>query len=270
MFVPQFSIIIPTFNSAKDIENCLNSILRQTFQNFEIIIQDNISTDNTVEIIKKISGTDDRIKLLIETDKGIYDAMNKGINLANGEWLYFLGSDDELYDNAVLQSIFIDSDVKQHSVLYGDVQIVGDTSWAKDGEQYGGIFDVKKLLKKNICHQSIFYRRAFIKNDIGYYNIDYKLCADLDFNLRCRAKTDFLYLDKIIARFTGGGASTRDYEDKNFSRDFLQNVLSYFNVDVFDPLVNDTEFSQYHKVLSLQKKHNYLKYLVGKVKKKLI
>jgi hypothetical protein len=123
-------------------------------------------------------------------------------------------------------------------------------------------------LNKNICHQSIFYRAEFVKKEIGRYNINYRLCADWDFNLRCFAKTDFLYTNLIIVKFYAGGESTGNNVDEGFSRDFAANILKYFKISPFDPLVNNVDFFRFHEVLMIQKEENYLKYLIGKVKRK--
>src|SRR2546422_844446 len=102
--MPIFSIILPTFNSAAQIATALESILNQTFNDFEILVLDGCSGDNTIEIAKSYKDT--RIRIWSEKDEGIYDAMNKGIEKATGKWLYFLGSDDELYNNAILEKVF--------------------------------------------------------------------------------------------------------------------------------------------------------------------
>src|ERR1035441_6988489 len=103
----KLSIVIPTFNSGATIEHCLTSIACQTFSDCEIIIQDGGSTDNTIDLVrdweKANAGVD--VKLRQEKDTGIYDAMNKAVLRASGEWLYFLGSDDELHDPHVLERV---------------------------------------------------------------------------------------------------------------------------------------------------------------------
>ena len=261
-----FSIIIPSYNSENTIARSIESILEQTFTNFEILDIDGLSGDATIEIAK--SYQDERIKISSQKDKGFYDAMNKGIDNAKGEWLYFLGSDDELYSNMVLEEIAAIASEKENNIIYGNVKIIGDTSWAKNGDIYDGVFDLQKLFKKNICHQAIFYRKDFVKKNIGYYNLDYRLCSDWDFNLRCFSKSKFSYTDKIIANFFGGGASTNSNIDNNFNNDFLKNILSYFNFSVFDSMLNDKDFPVYHEVLAVQKKNNYLRYLINKAKKK--
>ena len=270
MSAPVISIIIPAYNSAKTIEKAINSVLGQQYSHFEILVLDGDSKDDTRKIVNQYSGRDPRIKCFSEKDKGIYDAMNKGIDLAKGSWLFFLGSDDEVHDNGVFQRIFGTVMSGSNHVLYGDVLIKGNTSWARDGERYDGFFDIKKLLRKNICHQSIFYRREFIETEIGHFNIDYKLCADWDFNLRCASRTELFYLDQVIASFNGGGESTHNYLDEKFLRDFVKNVMAYFKVDEFDPMINNPDFPFYHEVLALQRDHNYLRYFTNRLKKKLI
>ena len=118
MTKPFFSIIIPTFNSACHIKSCLNSIVCQNYLDWEVLIMDGVSKDDTVKIAESYS--DSRIHVYSEPDKGIYDAMNKGIKKAQGEWLYFLGSDDWLVDNEVLANV---SNQLSHDldVFYGDV-----------------------------------------------------------------------------------------------------------------------------------------------------
>ena len=93
-------------------------------------------------------------------------------------------------------------------IIYGSVQVIGDAGWAKNGSVYDGIFDLRKLLIGNICHQAIFYRAAFPKR-IGEYNTRYVVLADWDFNLRCWSETEFKYLDRIVANFYAGGLSGR-------------------------------------------------------------
>src|SRR5688500_6210639 len=122
MYSPTFSIIIPTLNSEAHIKRCLESVLNQSFPNFEILIMDGLSVDRTLSIVKQEN--DARITTYSEKDLGIYDAMNKGITLANGKWLYFLGSDDVLYDNDVFQDVVQLLEKTNCNVLYGDIEMV--------------------------------------------------------------------------------------------------------------------------------------------------
>jgi glycosyltransferase involved in cell wall biosynthesis len=229
-------------------------------------VQDGGSTDGTLLMIEKIVHQFPLLPIKIneEKDKGVYDAMNKAIAKATGEWVLFLGSDDKLYSPTVLDEIFTRNDLAAYNVLYGNVHILGDPTWAKDGDIYDGPFDLNKLVNRNICHQAIFYRRTFM-SEIGFYNTDYKLCADWDYNLRCWAKGKFLYLDKVVAYFQAGGETTKTNQDPKFQDDFLNNLLSYFQISVYDQVINNKTFRYYYQVQQLQK-HSIARRAIRKLK----
>jgi len=204
--VPFFSIILPTYNSELSLKTTLDSLLNQTYSNFEILLMDGGSKDATIAIAE--SYNDCRIKIHSEPDRGVYDAMNKGMGLAIGDWLYFIGSDDYLHTSDVLQNISSKIKIIKNHVFYGNVIINGDAGWAKDGQIYNGKYTLQRLLRGNICHQSIFYRRSFLIENNLIYNLSYPIVADWDFNIQCRLKTSFTYLDTIVAVFNAGGIST--------------------------------------------------------------
>lgn len=265
-----FSIIIPTFNSEATISRVLKSILSQSYTLFEIFIVDGCSKDETLAIIRKYCLQDARVKFISEKDKGTYDAMNKGIDKATGEWIYFLGSDDQLYDNNVLQKIAEASTQANAKVIYGNVRVINDASWAKDGDIYDGRFDFKKLVQRNICHQAIFYNRSFL-NQFGLrYNLSYRLLADWDFNLQCFAKTLFHYTDLIIANFYSGGQTTTQNEDVKFSADFLKNVFTYFNITPFDKRIDQLPDYFIPVIYAMQKKQSAIRYYYHRIKRTII
>ena len=118
---PYITIIIPTFRAAKTLRATLDSVLCQDFRDFEVLVLDGGSDDGTAAIVDQAA--DDRIRFVSQRDKGVYDAMNKGIAAARGVWLYFLGADDLLYAPGVLSSIF-SAGARSHEdadFLYGDV-----------------------------------------------------------------------------------------------------------------------------------------------------
>lgn len=215
---PKISVIIVVYNAANTVETAINSILEQTYKNTEVIVIDGGSVDGTLEILKKYKAAN--LRWISEPDKGIYDAMNKGIKFSSGEWLYFLGADDKLYGNKILEDIFKESDLHDAEFLYGNVKR-GTHSKLYDGE-----FDYEKLLKKNISHQAVFYKKdIFLRS--GSYNLRYRTHADWDVNLRCfenqTVKTK--YIDKIIACFATGGASV------NYDIPFLRECLMPRKID---------------------------------------
>jgi glycosyltransferase involved in cell wall biosynthesis len=119
-YEPLFSVIVPTYNSAKKISNCIKSIIDQSFTDFEILVIDGLSTDNTPAFVSAFHS--DKIKILSGKDSGVYDAMNKGIQHSQGKWLYFLGSDDALYNENVLQQIStLIKQYPQSRIIFGNV-----------------------------------------------------------------------------------------------------------------------------------------------------
>lgn len=196
---PLFSIIIPTFNVAATLRACLDSIVGQTCSDFQVVLVDGASTDDTVEIAKSYSPTlGERLIIHSGPDQGPYDAMNRGVELSSGSWVYFLGADDNLYAPDTLAAIatFI-ADHEPSDIVYGDV-IMRSTSY-----RYDGPFDLDRLLfKQNICHQAIFYRRELFAG-IGPYNLRYRLWADWDFNTRCFSNPALVtrYMDVVVADY---------------------------------------------------------------------
>lgn len=216
----QLSIIVPTFNSENTIQACLESISSQSFQDFEVVIVDGNSSDKTIEIVERNKIFLPNLQLISEPDKGIYDAMNKGIKLAIGEWLFFLGSDDKLYNKDVLLK------VREHfkdniEVLYGDVYS------SRFNGRYAGEFDVIKLLHANICHQGIIFKKSLF-NKIGCFNLKYKSHADYDHNIRWFVNPWIKkkYVDTIIAEYADGGFSSLN-EDEAFKNDKFKNFLKH-------------------------------------------
>jgi glycosyltransferase involved in cell wall biosynthesis len=248
--MPFFSIIIPTFNSAKTLKQTLDSIVSQSFLDYEVLVMDGISKDNTSKIATAYKNS--RIKIISEKDQGVYDAMNKGVDKATGKWLFFLGSDDDLYDETILSKIHSQLINKNINVLYGNVIMVGDTPWAKDKTIYDGEFDLSKILQQNIAHQAIFYHQDVFKK-LGRYNIKYDVNADWDFNLNAYANFEFKYTDMIIAKFSGGGISTVN-TDKHFYTDKVDNIVAYFTHKLYKK-----EFKPFVRNILYQAKTNFKK-----------
>jgi glycosyltransferase involved in cell wall biosynthesis len=151
MTSPLISIIIPTYNAGETLRQCLESIVVQDYERFEVLIMDGLSTDETINIVNSYSKKFPSIKCFSQNDDGIYDAMNKGVMMAEGEWVYFLGSDDTLYSDRTLTEVVLQ--FGEEEVIYGDVYS------SRFNGRYDGEFDVKKIREKNICHQSIFFKK---------------------------------------------------------------------------------------------------------------
>jgi glycosyltransferase involved in cell wall biosynthesis len=203
---------------------------------------DGCSQDNTLRVAHSFS--DERIRIYSEPDSGVYDAMNKGIEKAQGKWLYFLGSDDRLYNESVLQHVC--SALKEYNFVYGNVHFVHSrVIW-------DGVFTREKLLfEKNICHQSIFYKRELLDR-LGGYNLHFEICADWDLNIRCFSFPGFkpCFMDTVVAY----------YDEKS--------GISAGNIDmVFAPMLPRTYVNE---IESIKKSKSYrAAILLSKLMKKL-
>lgn len=191
----KISIIIPSFNSEKTIEKCIKSILNQTYQNTEIIIIDGCSTDQTLNIIKKYK----KINIISEPDKGVYDAFNKGIKISTGQWLYFMGSDDFLFDKDVLKNIFKNKNYSSYKLIIG--KIIYDNSRVNKSYYNWTLF-----FRNSVHHQACFYKKTLFKNFL--YDLNFKVCADYELNLVSYLKNyKTLKIDAIISDVYTGGIS---------------------------------------------------------------
>lgn len=237
------SIIIPTFNSEKKISACLNSIFNQSFRNYEVLIIDGLSEDQTLQKVTQFSSKNSNIRVVSEKDNGIYDAMNKGINLANGEWLYFMGSDDYFYNEDILLQVSKLEELNTNEVIYGNV-----FSTVFNGV-YDGEFSYSKIENRNICHQGIFFKNSVFKKT-GKFSLKYPILSDWHHNIKWfySDKISSQYVDLIIANYGDSGISTlqEDVEfqkDKNyllfkygFKKLTYSKLITYLNL-----LVNDEE-----------------------------
>lgn len=219
------SIIIPTYNSAKTINRCLDSIVAQTYKDYEVLVMDGCSTDETIKIVKAYN--DERIQISSEPDKGIYDAMNKGIKRAKGDWLYFLGSDDYLYAPDVLEKVAWEL-TSEYKIVYGEVEA------SQLPKECRGIW-LPELIEYNRCHQAMFYHKNVFKK-FGLYDISYEVYADYVYNLHCfwKYKVPTKYINVIVAHFSEGGISTNGNDsklDKNIDLLILKYGGHYFPIN---------------------------------------
>ncbi len=238
--MPLFSIIIPTYNSENTIAKALDSVLSQNFSGYEIILVDGLSTDKTSSIIEGYQRGSKNIHWSSEKDKGIYDALNKALKKANGEWLLFLGSDDSFYDQDVLKNV-AEAIEKEAGLqmIYGNVKLNKSIGFNSDSLIYAGEFHSNRLLTANICHQAIFYHRSLFEK-FGAFNTKYRLLADWDFNLRCFNQVKHRYLDLIVANFFVGASSAED-NDTAFRKDFVRNMVFQYPYNRRHPFYKKTK-----------------------------
>jgi glycosyltransferase involved in cell wall biosynthesis len=206
------------------LEETILSLINQRFKNFEYIIIDGGSTDGTLDIIKKY---EDRFSFWIsEPDKGIYDAMNKGVKYSKGEYVYFLGADDILIDEFVLEKV--SELLKNKNKLY-----YGNVIFKKKNMIYDGKFNSFKIVTRNISHQSVFYPKTVF--DEYKYNTIYKIFADYDLNLKLfnHKIFQFEYIPLTIAIFNDEGASGTNTLDLQFESDRLSIIKNNFPFFVY-------------------------------------
>ena len=197
---PLISVVTICYNAKNDLEKTILSVLSQTYQDIEYIIIDGGSTDGTVDIIHKYS---ERLFYWIsEPDKGIYDAMNKGMDRATGSWINFMNAGDTFCDNEVIKNIFGYNDLSDYSVIYGDCYV------SKLNQlQYLKASSMKKVhVQMPFCHQSSFIRKTRLR-----FSIDLKIAADYQMiyeYYRMNGISSFLYISKPMSVFDATGIST--------------------------------------------------------------
>jgi glycosyltransferase involved in cell wall biosynthesis len=248
---PQLSIIIPSFNAGKTIGKALESIVSQSFKDYECMVVDGGSTDNTLAIITEFSSKHQFIQYHSGLDKGIYDAMNKGIQSTTGQYLYFMGSDDELYNSSVFEGIFSPPNFTADDFIYGKV------IFKHSGLPFGGPMDYFKLIRnlENICHQAILYKRI-IFDSMGLYDLHFPIYADFNLNVKCFANNTISkkYIDTIFCIFNEKGASsTRGHNDF-----FIQELHHRYITNHEDPvaLYASAKFTQ-KQVIDLLNSRDY-------------
>ena len=210
----KISIITIAYNSENSISDAINSVLSQTYPDIEYIIVDGKSKDKTVEIVKsygnKIS------KFVSEPDKGIYDALNKGIEMASGDVVGFMHSDDLFADEHVIEKVARLFKEKNVDSIYGDLNYVfkNDTNkilryWKSDE------FSLRRLKFGWMPPHPTFYVKRKIYEKYGGFDIDFKISSDYDSMLRFlgKYKISTAYLPEVMIKMRVGGASNRSLKN---------------------------------------------------------
>lgn len=200
--MPKISVITVCFNAEKYIEQTIKSVINQKVCDIEYIIIDGSSTDETIRIIKKYESK--IAKWISEPDKGIADAMNKGIALATGEYLMFLHADDYFQspDAIVVAASFMEE--RKDIYIY-------DTIFMKEAggiRRHSGDFG-KRINFKGVCHQGVLCKRDLFRK-IGCFDTSFKICMDYDFFIRAyRHGATGLYINEVLSVMRDGGVSSR-------------------------------------------------------------
>ena len=212
--MPILSIITINYNNSKGLQKTMQSVFKQSFKDFEYIVIDGGSTDESIAIMQQY---DNKLAYRVsEKDKGIYDAMNKGIEKATGEYLLFLNSGDWLLDENVLQQFNEAAKQNRSAIYYGNIHLqkADNTSSL---HQYPAELNFAFWENYTINHQASFIKRQLFK-ELGLYDHNYTLAADYAFFLTCfmRGKT-FEHINKELVHYTLDGASSKnetEYQQK--------------------------------------------------------
>lgn len=211
MQTPKVSVITVCFNAGKSIERTILSVLAQQDAGVEYIVVDGASTDDTLQIVNRYAS---RIsKFVSEKDKGIFDAMNKGIGLATGDVVYFLNADDAFADASVLADItrVFEQDASR-TFVYGNVILEnepgGRLSFPASAFKKRSI---SEFLHNSFCHQAVFVRRSLFSH-LGLFDEKYKYSADYEWIIRAFKRNggqDFYFLERDIAFYSCLGRSNQ-------------------------------------------------------------
>ena len=210
---PKFSIITVTYNAGKVLEDTIQSVVFQTYRNVEYIIVDGGSNDNTLDVVHKYQ---ERIsKVISEPDKGLYDAMNKGIRMATGDYLCFLNAGDELHENETLQKIVYTLTGKAlPDVIYGETAIV---------DEEGHFLHMRRLSTPEhlhwksfkegmlVCHQAFLTRRELAL--ANPYDLRYRFSADFDWCIRIMKQSKYLHNTHLtLIDYLNEGMTTQNHK----------------------------------------------------------
>lgn len=202
----KITVAIVVFNRVKTLGDTLQSIAEQDYKNIEVIVIDGGSTDGTIDVIKKYNSL--ITYSVSEQDNGIYDAMNKALDKATGDWILFMGSDDKFYSKNVLRQIV--SKLKKNAVNIGMVA-------KSDDMNIEGGFPLAKyrVSFNNPCQQGIFYPKVAYSN--FRFNLKYKIFSDWDYNIRIFCKYPVHYFKDVISIYCVEGISScvKDYDFLN-------------------------------------------------------
>lgn len=224
----KLSLITVCYNAAALIQATLQSALNQSFKDFELVIVDGGSTDNTLSLLESFKPYIGA--LVSEKDKGIYDAMNKGIKLAKGEWVYFLNAGDSFYHPEVLKDIFSHPAIHTSDFIYAKVQTLNEPTGvdyvAGEPVSFNDFY-----FRYPICHQASFAKRKLF-TQIGYFETNYKLISDTEWFIRLFKNKEIktCFVNEIVAFYDITGAT---YQKRMLGmREYIKAGFKYFPLPV--------------------------------------
>ena len=222
------SVITVCYNAEASIGNTLKSVLDQTYNDFEYVIVDGASKDNTLKVVDSFkAGFEEKgitLKVISGKDNGIYDAMNKAVRYCEGNWLIYMNADDSFADSNVLSDVFENNDFDGIDVIYGDhYRVKGDQKKLDVADK-----DLEALKDfKFFCHQATFTaRRVF---DEIMFDTQFKICCDFDFFLQAFLKGyKFQHIDRVVCVYSVEGTSNKVY---------YNTILENYNVRIKNGII---------------------------------
>jgi glycosyltransferase involved in cell wall biosynthesis len=216
-FTPTLSIITIVYNNVRDIERTMLSVLNQTYPNIEYIVVDGLSNDGTPEVIHRYKNH--IAKLIREKDEGIYDAMNKALAAATGDYVIFMNSGDEFYEPATVEKVF--AAAPDADIYYGETEMINDEGQSLGQRRHKAPkqFTWRDFkFGMSISHQAIYVRRSLTEP----YDRQYQLSADIDWIIRAAKKAKkIVNVNGYVARYLVGGMSKTKH---------LQSLQERFNI----------------------------------------
>lgn len=211
---PFFSIITASYNSEATIKECIESVLNQSFNDFEYVLIDGNSSDNTVAIIRsfeeKFKERNIAYKWISEKDSGIYDAWNKGLDASTGNWISFLGSDDEYVSDALeLYAAEIRKN-PEANYISSRVDIIDENKHRI--ETMGKPFVWKKMARNMAIAQVGSFHKRELFEEVGSFSLKYRIVGDYDFYLRSKNHIRPVFFNRVTAKMSNGGVSNQIYK----------------------------------------------------------
>jgi glycosyltransferase involved in cell wall biosynthesis len=214
MFKPKLSIITVVYNNVRDIERTILSVIGQTYTNIEYIMVDGLSTDGTLDVIQQYHTH--LTTLINEPDKGIYDAMNKGLAVATGDYVLFMNSGDELYAPDTIEKVL--ASAGDADIYYGETEMIDEhgNSLGRRRHKAPQRFNWRQFkYGMSISHQAIYIKRSLVQP----YNPKYQLSADIDWILTAAKKAKkIVNVNRYVAKYLVGGMSKTKHRQSLLER----------------------------------------------------
>ncbi len=227
----KISIVTVTYNSEKTLEETILSVLSQNHKDFEHIIVDGASKDTTMEIVKKYEEKyEGKLKYISEPDKGIYDAMNKGIKMATGDIIGLLNSDDKYANDNVLKTISETVEKTNCDGIHGNLLYMDEETMTKAKRKW--ITKSTNIKTGNITAHPTLYLKKEVYDKLGLYNLKYKVVADYDFMVKLLLNKDIklVHINEYLIHMRLGGTSSNGLKGYIYNLKEAYKVLKDNNV----------------------------------------